>query len=166
MLTNVSTGDKIQVSLHHIGRVKSKNTLPALEEGAINVAQPLNEFLRSLPKSDFALLSAALKRVSLKSGDVLGEAGSPLQNVYFPEAGLISVVLELSSGDRIETGLVGRTGMLGAAAAFGALTQVNSVMVQMSGSAYVMKAAELIEAARRSESLRCALFKEEQFMLV
>ena len=130
------------------------------------MAQPLNEFLRSLSTSDFALLGAALKPVSMASADVLAEAGTPLHTIYFPEAGLISVVLELASGDRIETGLVGRTGMLGAAAAFGSMTHINSVMVQMPGSAYVMKATELLEAARRSESLRQALFKQEQFMLV
>ena len=39
---------------------------------------------------------------SFAYGDVLGEAGSPIEHVYFPESGLISVVVSLRGGSRVE----------------------------------------------------------------
>jgi CRP-like cAMP-binding protein len=124
-----------------------------------------NYFLNSLSAQDLALISADLKEITFVHGDVLAEAGAPIRNIYFPESGLISVVVELSSGDRLEAALVGRAGMLGAGVAFDSKVYLNVAIVQMPGKGYILKASSLIKAAEASETLRVALFRQEQYLL-
>ena len=49
-----------------------------------------------------------MKPVSFGHGDVLAEAGKPSEHVVFPRSGLISVVVDLEDGSRVEAGMVGR----------------------------------------------------------
>jgi CRP-like cAMP-binding protein len=48
---------------------------------------------------------------------VLYEAGDPVDRVFFPHSGIISLVVELSGGQAIEAAMIGRDSMLGATAA-------------------------------------------------
>ena len=57
-----------------------------------------NSILKHLSKSDLALFEGALTAKSFVHGDVLAEPGSPIENVYFPNSGLISVVVPLKNG--------------------------------------------------------------------
>lgn len=123
-----------------------------------------NEFLQSLPKSDLALLWPCLQSVVLKHDDVLAETSAPVDKIYFPVTGLISIVVELSGGERLEAALVGRTGVFGGGVALGGPLHINTAIVQMPGSFQVLKAADLIEAAGKSARLRIALFREEQYL--
>jgi CRP-like cAMP-binding protein len=124
-----------------------------------------NSILRNLSKSDLALFEGALTAKSFVHGEVLGEAGAPIEHVYFPNSGLISLVVPLASGEAIEAGVVGRSDVCGAAVAFGAPYHVNRAVVQMPGSASVIKAADLIKAANASPTLRRELFLHDQFIL-
>jgi CRP-like cAMP-binding protein len=124
-----------------------------------------NSILKHLSKADFALFEGALTAKSFVHGDVLAEAGSPIDQVYFPNSGLISIVVPLKNGEMIEAGIVGRRDVFGASAAFGAKTHVNRAVAQMPGSFSMIKAADLINAADKSETLRRDLFLHDQFML-
>lgn len=124
-----------------------------------------NAVLRDLSKSDLALFEAMITSQSLTHGQVVGEAGAPVERVYFPSSGLISVVVPLQSGEVIEAGVVGRTDVYGASAALGATLHVNTGIVQMPGSALVIKASDLAAAARKSETLRNHLFLHDQLIL-
>ena len=57
-----------------------------------------NRLLASLPADAFSAISPHLKIVELKFGDVVAETGSPIRQVYFPYSGVISLVVELESG--------------------------------------------------------------------
>ena len=124
-----------------------------------------NVILRNLSKSDLALFEGALSSHAFTHGQVLGEAGTPIDRVFFPSSGMISVVVPLQTGEVIEAGVVGRTDVFGAAVVFGAKLHVNTGVVQMPGSALVIKAADLVAAARKSETLRNELFLHDQFIL-
>jgi hypothetical protein len=54
---------------------------------------------------------------------------------------------------------------VGAGVALGVPLSLNTALVQMPGSFHTLKAAELIDAAGKSASLRAALFREEQYLL-
>jgi CRP-like cAMP-binding protein len=124
-----------------------------------------NSILKHLSKTDFALFEGALTARSFVHGELVAEAGSPIDQVYFPNSGLISIVVPLKNGEVIEAGIVGRQDVFGVAAAFGAKTHVNRAVAQMPGSFSVMKAADLINATNKSETLRRDLFLHDQFML-
>ena len=124
-----------------------------------------NEFLQSIPKSDLALLRPHLSFIPGKHGDVLAETGKRIEKVYFPDSGLISIIVEFSTGERLEAAVVGRNGVFGGATALGGRLHINTAIVQMPGSFQVIDAADLVNAAGKSASLRVALFREEQFVL-
>ena len=124
-----------------------------------------NVILRTLSKSDLALFESALSSLAFTNGQVLGEVGTPIDRVFFPSSGLISVVVPLRSGDVIEAGVVGRTDVFGASVALGGRLHVNTGVVQMPGSALVIKADILTNAAGKSETLRNQLFLHDQFIL-
>jgi CRP-like cAMP-binding protein len=72
-----------------------------------------NRILRSLPPSDLLLLQPQLKLIDLKSGTVLHDAGAPVEYIYFPTSGMVSILAIMRSGDAIETAVIGREGVVG-----------------------------------------------------
>src|SRR5215831_19486443 len=52
-----------------------------------------NRFLAALPAQDFGLLAPHLRPVPLEHGVALYEAGRDIEHVYFPQTGMISLVV-------------------------------------------------------------------------
>src|SRR4051812_44534079 len=71
-----------------------------------------NRLLFALNRDDFDLLQPDLEPVALALRQWLIEAGEPIQQVYFPEHGIVSILADTSQG-RIEVGLIGPEGMAG-----------------------------------------------------
>ena len=124
-----------------------------------------NRLIDALPAETAAALRQRLKPMMLEFGVMLGESGAPITQAVFPRTGLISVVTELSSGERIETALIGRSGVLGASAPFGAGVHISTSFAQMAGDGMTMRASELIELAQGDEALRTALYTHEEYIL-
>ena len=79
---------------------------------------PTNAFLGALPDAEYQRLLPHLKKVSLRQGQVLHEAGSPPQSVYFLTAGIASLTLSSEEGKEMELSIVGDEGILGERAIF------------------------------------------------
>jgi len=73
-----------------------------------------NKLLASLPHEDFQLLIPHLASVQLASGTVLAEPGVEVDHAYFPSSGAVSLLVVMRDGKTIETGTVGREGVVGA----------------------------------------------------
>ncbi|MGA7066310.1 MAG: Crp/Fnr family transcriptional regulator, partial [Pseudolabrys sp.] len=123
-----------------------------------------NSLLASLPADVFSALSPHLKLVELKFGDVLAETGGAVRKVYFPYSGVISLVVELDVGSMIETAMVGRDGVLSAAAALDGKVSLNKGVVQLAGSAGVMEVDQLRRLAKEFEPFREILIRHEQVL--
>jgi CRP-like cAMP-binding protein len=132
----------------------------------IGVPAENSAFLSGLSPQDAAAVRERLKPFRLTNGMMLGEIGKPITQVIFPRSGLISVVAELTSGERIETALIGYDGVFGGAFVFGAKTHITMSYVQMPGEALALPASELLVLADESESLAAMLFRYEQYLLV
>jgi hypothetical protein len=78
-----------------------------------------NLMLLSIPDSDYALLRPHLEHVNLPNHLVLHEMGGKLEFAYFPNRGLISLVVVMKDGKTAEAGIVGNEGFTGTAAAVG-----------------------------------------------
>ena len=89
-----------------------------------------NRLLAALPLADHALLEPHLEDVSLKVGTMLQEAGSPVQHVYFPHEGMISLLAVMKDGQAIETATVGNEGVVGAMSGFGTRLGFTRAVVQ------------------------------------
>jgi hypothetical protein len=101
--------------------VKSKN-LRVLQPGErTNAAgKPVsNVILLSTVDGDYNALRPHLEYVELPNHQVLHEAGAKLEFAYFPNRGLISLVVAMKDGKTAEAGVVGSEGFTGIAAAVG-----------------------------------------------
>lgn len=127
------------------------------------VSQP-NRLLAALPAADFELLRPHLKPIKLVHEEVLFNAGDRVRRVYFPHSGVISLVVNLADGQRIEAAMVGRQGVVGGASALGARVALNTGIVQVSGEGSVVDVEALRKAAEQSPALRAALVQHEQML--
>ena len=104
----------------------------------------LNHLLAALPAQAYNRLIPHLETVSLPFMGVLYESGDPIEHVYFPGEGLISLLVIMADGRAREIGLIGREGMLGTAAVLGMSATPSRALIQLPGSAVRLK----IEALR------------------
>src|ERR1700694_4960299 len=98
------------------------------------VSSAKNAFLASLSEKDSKALAAHLTNVTLVHKAVLHEPGEPIKHLYFPTRGAISLVRHLQSGIGVETGMVGREGVVGSTVALGMNNSENQAIVQIGGS--------------------------------
>jgi CRP-like cAMP-binding protein len=102
---------------------------------------PANKLLAALPADDYARLAPTLGTTALKLKRFLHEPGEPVDQVYFPGGGFISVVTVLKDGGMVEVATIGREGMLGMSAALNREPSPSATMVQAeTDTCYVMSA--------------------------
>ena len=102
-----------------------------------------NIILLSISDSDYSLLRPHLEYLSLPNHLVLHEAGGKLEFVYFPNRGLISLVVVMKDGRTAEAGIVGKEGFTGAPAAVGLSRSPLQAVVQVTGDGCRVKVEAL-----------------------
>jgi len=102
---------------------------------------PRNRLLLALPPSNLKRLMPEFEHIRCERGQVLMNADGPLDHVYFPDNGVVSVVAVYSDGSIIEMATIGREGSTGMQAVFGAKTSSVQLLVQIPGSAAKMSRA-------------------------
>lgn len=95
-----------------------------------------NELIERLPRRDRASLLAVCEPVQLVLSEVLCEAGTPTQHVYFPTEGFISLVARVDDHPGLEVGMVGREGMVGAQLVLGVANAPLRALVQGAGASW------------------------------
>src|SRR4249919_3433333 len=128
------------------------------------MAKSPNRLLASLSSEVFSALAPQLKTVELRFGDVVAESGATIRRVYFPYAGVISLVVELDVGAMIETAMVGRDGALNAASALDGRVSLNKGIVQVAGSAGTLEVDQLRRLANEFEVFRSLLIRHDQVL--
>ena len=121
-----------------------------------------NHLLASLPPDDFAALGGSLRPLDLVPKRTLHAPDRPIETVYFPESGMVSMVAALEDGQLMEVGIVGREGMVGLPVVLGVDSGSVEAMVQVSGAALGLPAASLVEALGRSPALKALLLRYAQ----
>lgn len=99
---------------------------------------PTNRLLLALPPRVRNQVLSSVERVSCERHQVLVDADTPLDHVYFPDRGVISVVAVYPDGTVIEMATVGREGATGFQAVFGAKVSSVRLLVQIPGAATKM----------------------------
>lgn len=115
---------------------------------------PLNRLLLALPSRDLKRLKPDLEHVPCRREEVLIDADSSLDHVFFPEAGVVSVVAVYSDGSIIEMATVGREGCTGVQAVFGAKTSSARFFVQIPGSSTRISRSAFVHAMRSIPSFQ------------
>jgi CRP-like cAMP-binding protein len=106
-----------------------------------------------------------LQPVDLKLRLVLYEADQPIENVYFVEAGMVSITSDMENGDSAEIGTIGREGLAGGVVLLGANTVPYRYFVQMAGSGYRLPVETLKAECERSENLRSLVLQYQAAFL-
>jgi CRP-like cAMP-binding protein len=113
-----------------------------------------NQLLATLPEKVYKRLHPHLESVPLTFMEVLYESGEPIRHVYFPNEGLISLLVVMEDETPREVALIGKEGMLGTAAILGMKTTPIRALIQMQGSAMRMKTHVLRDELNRDGVLR------------
>ena len=99
--------------------------------------------LLSISNSDYSSLRPHLEYVSLPNHLVLHEAGGKLEFAYFPNRGVISLVVVMKDGRTAEAGIVGNEGFTGTLAAVGLSRSPLHTVVQITGDGFRVEVGAL-----------------------
>src|SRR5262245_53462459 len=124
-----------------------------------------NRFLAALPAHDFGLLAPHLRPVSLEHGAALYEAGRDIEHVYFPQSGMISLVVVMRNGATVETATVGRGGAVGTAAGLGSRSAFGRAVVQLPGMAASIPVSAFQAIANESPTLRALVVRYNDLLI-
>jgi CRP-like cAMP-binding protein len=102
-----------------------------------------NLILLSMSDSDYGSLRPHLEYVSLPNHLILHEGGEKLDCAYFPNRGLISLVVVMNDGRTAEAGIVGNEGFTGIPVAVGLSRSPLQAVVQISGDGFRVEVAAL-----------------------
>lgn len=116
-----------------------------------------NQLLAALPGKDYKRLLPHLESVPLPFMEVIYESGDAIKHVYFPNDGLISLLVVMADGTLREIGIIGNEGMFGVASALGMKATSNRALIQLPGSALRLKAGALRDELKRGGALQNVL---------
>jgi CRP-like cAMP-binding protein len=123
---------------------------------------PRNRLLLALPVRDLKRLMPHLEHIQCSREQVLIEADSPLDHVFFPDSGVVSVMAVYSDGGTIEMATIGREGCAGVEAVFGTRRTSAQLLVQIPGSAAKMSRTAFARATRLMPSFRGLMYSYVQ----
>jgi CRP-like cAMP-binding protein len=112
-----------------------------------------NKLIAGVPSKERHRLLANCEPVDLVFGDILYEADQPIEHVYFPLKGFISLVTLLQGRQPLEMGLIGNEGMLGVTLTLGVKAAPMRAVVQGAGTALRMSGTHLVRMLRGSPAL-------------
>lgn len=113
-----------------------------------------NRLLACLSAPDLALLTPHLRQVPLLHGAVLQEPERPVEWVYFPMSGAVSLLVVMKAGEAVEIATVGREGAIGLSAHSGPGRARTRAIVQVAGVAKAVAAPVLATTIGQSEDMR------------
>jgi CRP-like cAMP-binding protein len=126
---------------------------------------PRNRLLLALPAADLARLVPELEQIRCERGQVLMDADSSLDDVFFPDSGVVSVVAVYADGSIIEMATIGREGFTGGQAVLGAKSSSVRLLVQIPGGAAQMSRAAFTQAMESMPAFRSLMFAYVQAFL-
>ncbi len=116
--------------------------------------QVANRILSDLPDEDFTRLFPHLESVSLVSGENLYGMGDDIRFAYFPESTVVSLIHILEDGSSTEATMIGREGVVGLPAIFGAPPHVHWTQVTIAGAALRVSIEALRDEFARGGALQ------------
>jgi CRP-like cAMP-binding protein len=123
-----------------------------------------NRLLGLLEADVLSLLAPHLADTALEKGRVLHDAGQPIEQVYFPHGGIISLSAGLPENQIINVAMIGRWGAVGLAAGIGSPIAINRAIVQLRGTGGQIAAAELRRLVRQSPALHDAVVRANDML--
>jgi len=112
--------------------------------------------------ADKAGLARHARDVALQQAMVLCDVGDPIEFVYFPTDGMVSVVTRTGEGKGVETGTVGPEGIV-SSSVIGLQHSVEHAVVQIAGAARRVPSGAFLATYNESSSFRTLVNRYNTF---
>jgi CRP-like cAMP-binding protein len=119
---------------------------------------PGNRLLLALPSSNLKKLLPDIEQIRCQREQVLMDADRSLDEVFFPDSGVVSVVAVYADGAIIEMATIGREGCTAIQTVLGAKISSVRLLVQIPGSAAKMSRATFMGAMGSMPSFRSLMY--------
>ena len=126
---------------------------------------PRNRLLLALPTRNLKRLMPELEHIRCHRAQVLMDADSSLDHVFFPDSGVVSVLAVYADGSIIEMATIGREGCAGVQAALGARSSSAQLLFQIPGSAARMSRVAFMRAMQSMPPFRSLMYAYTQVFL-
>jgi CRP-like cAMP-binding protein len=113
-----------------------------------------NRILAALPDSLFQELKPDLRHVTLPQAATCMDAHDQIDQVYFPQSGMVSLLVATGGGGVVETSSIGREGAVGLQCGFGPRLSFTRALVQIPGSFSTVSAARFERMVSSAPMLR------------
>ena len=124
-----------------------------------------NRILRQLPADELKNVQPWLTLVQLRANTVLLEQGAPIDQVYFPLSGMVSLLVVMETGEAVETGNISAEGLLGGDAPINGHLSTQAT-VQFDGTALMMPKAQFVDAYHAHPHLRDLVNRYKALLLM
>jgi CRP-like cAMP-binding protein len=126
----------------------------------------VNQLLAALPRKEYNRLLPHWETVPLDFKQVLYVPGESIEYVYFPNSGIVSLLIIMSDSVAAEVGMVGNEGMAGLPVFLGVDTIPNQAIVQVPGDCMRMKADIFKASVNPSDTLHGLLQRYAHALIV
>lgn len=116
-----------------------------------------NRFLMAVPRAVSRKLAAEFEPVILRHGMILRHPAIPVDHVYFPDSGLVSLVKTMRDGRSAEVGVIGIEGLTGVDTLLGLEPATFESVVQVDGYGRRIKTSVLVAELEKSHDFKVPL---------
>lgn len=124
-----------------------------------------NRLLLAMPSSTLDSLLPRLDLVDLARGQILAEAGAPVEAVYFINRGLVSLLRTMKDGRAAEVATVGMEGLADPCTLLGLDHAILDVVVHVPGQAWRLPRRHLVSLLAEDEQARDLLERYMQWLV-
>lgn len=124
-----------------------------------------NRLLAALPEAEYLRLVPHLKPFALPLGLALYESGIELTHLYFPTAGIVSLLCVMENGSSGEIAVIGNEGAVGISLFMGGGHTTDRAVVLSAGHAYRLAADYMMLEFERGGHLKNVLLRFTQALI-
>jgi CRP-like cAMP-binding protein len=116
-----------------------------------------NRLLALLVDGDLRQLVPGMRELDLEAGAVLFDADQPIDHVYFPLTGVVSLLVVAQDGRDVEAATIGNEGVAGLGGLLAGDVSFSRQTVQLGGQAVRISRAPFLTAVHQSRRMRRVL---------
>jgi CRP-like cAMP-binding protein len=146
-------------------KVRNRVSVDCSTEAPHKAGVVQNQFLATLPPTDFQQLRPFLQMVELKRHAIIHEANKAVDAVYFVESGVVSRVARTQADGAVEVAVVGRFGLVGLSVILGTMVALHRTVVQIPGFALRISATDLQTVMAKNPAIRDHLLRYVQLLM-
>jgi CRP-like cAMP-binding protein len=124
-----------------------------------------NKLFALLPKADRVIVAERMKPFAADIGVELQEVAQPVEHIYFPNTGMVSLLITMSDGFAVESATVGNDGAFGASSALADGIAGSRAIVQMPLTATRVSISDFMLLYNGNEPFRKMVARANEMLL-